>query len=467
MNVLEQLQQLTKALEAGSYNVAPSQLVQGPSLQMEDLSPVMHNVTFDEKHIKLQKMIKSEACKSTLAQFNRQLSYGEFGGSANNEGGVGQEETSAFVRITVPMCYYSHIRKVTIASTQVATLDGVVSSERAAADAAKKLAADIEFDLFRGKSDYSNAGVFDGNPLAIPALPNMLGLDAQIRMSDNQRNAKDQMFAEYGSDESVVISAGSTLSQDNVEDASVRSALNFGSADRLLVSPKVLSSYNKISYGKERIILAGSPQDATGADLRRQWVSGGTVSVEASRFLSGKVKPAEARPNGPAAPTSATSAQSAGSTTFVAAEEYWYAVTTGNEVGESPALTVDSSTVVTIATSGNSVALTITHNSGTSRYFNVYRSDAGGTLLSAKFIGRVKAREGLTTTVFTDLNNRAPGSSTGFLVQGDSMAMKELTPYSRLKLAVTDLSQPEAFYRFCTLAVMAPRFNVLVDNLSE
>jgi hypothetical protein len=45
------------------------------------------------------------------------------------------------------------------------------------------------------------------------------------------------------------------------------------------------------------------------------------------------------------------------------------------------------------------------------------------------------------------------------------MGMKELAPYSRIKLAVTDLSQPEGHFRFCTLAVVKPRMNVLVDNL--
>jgi hypothetical protein len=64
-----------------------------------------------------------------------------------------------------------------------------------------------------------------------------------------------------------------------------------------------------------------------------------------------------------------------------------------------------------------------------------------------------------------DLGNKLPGFVTGFLVQGDTMAMKELAPYSRLKLAVTDLSVPEAHFRFCTLAVQQPRKNVLIDNL--
>jgi hypothetical protein len=51
------------------------------------------------------------------------------------------------------------------------------------------------------------------------------------------------------------------------------------------------------------------------------------------------------------------------------------------------------------------------------------------------------------------------------LVEGDTMEIKELYPYSRIKLAVSDLSQPEAHFRFLTLAVTMPRRNVVVDNL--
>jgi hypothetical protein len=303
---LDKIQELIKALEGGSYNAAPGTLVQGAALQVEDLSSTMHVVTFDDSHIKLQKMLKVVSCKSTLAQFDRQLSYGQFGGSAQLEGNVGQEETSDFVRVVVPMAYYSHTRRTTLVANMVETVDGVQADERSAKDAALKISGDIEFDCFRGQADFSNAGVFDGNPLALGQTPNMHGLDLQIRQSDGQRNARDLMFAEYGSDETVVIAGGGNLTQDMVEDASVRSALNFGNADKLVVDPKVLSAYNKLVFGKERIILAGSPQDATGGDLRKQWVSGGTVSIEASRFLSGKVKPAPARSiNGaPATPRS-------------------------------------------------------------------------------------------------------------------------------------------------------------------
>lgn len=455
----EVTQALLKALEAGNYNAAPSSLVQGGALQIEDLASVMQVVTFEEKSIKLQKGMKTESCKSTLAQFDRQLSYGIFGGTATIEGAVGVEEDSQFVRIVVPMAFYSHVRRVTVVANMVQTVDGQKAEDRAAADAAKKLSADIEFDLFRGKADFSNAGVFDGNMSAYPSLPNLLGLDPQIRMSDTERNATDLMFAEYGSNESVLVNVGGTLTQDAIEDAHVKSIMQHGEAETLYVDPKVLSAYNKISFGKERIVLAGSPQDATAADLKRQWVSGGTVSVEASRFLAGKTGPAAARSVGPAAPTISLGA--AGGTSALTAGTYIYLVTSVNELGESPL----SPSASQAAAAGDQITVTITPpGSGTVRYFNVYRTNAGAPVATAKFIGRI-ANSGAATTAFIDLGNKKPGFVTGFLLQKDTMTMKELAPYSRMKLAVTDLSLPEAHFRFCTLAVLQPRKNVLLDNL--
>ncbi|SRR6266851_853288 len=461
-NVINKIEDLIKALDLGSYNVAPGQLIQGSALQVEDVSPVMHNVTFGDQHIKLQKEIKVQKAKGQLVQFNRQLSYGVFGGSAQLEGQVGQEQTSDIVRGVVPMGYYSHVRRVTIAAQMAETQDGVKAEDREALAAARKIAGDIEFDLFRGKDDFSNVGVFDGNPLAIPlVLPNILGLGPQVRQSDNQTNTQDLMFEAYGSGLSNVIAGGGTLIQSMIEDSWVRGVMNMGTADRLYVDPLILSAFNKASYAnKERFNLGSTGQEVTTAvDIRRQAVSGGVVMLEPSRFLSGQTKAKRAVAASPGAPTFAL-AQAAGTTSFAATQVYTYTVTAENELGESlPAATA----TITIATSGNQVTVTVTPGSGTQRYFNVYRSAAGGTV--TKLVGRVKNGGG-ATTVFTDLNNRLPGGISGFLVQMDTMAIHELAPYSRLKLAITDLTQPEAHFRFLTLAVYEPRKNVIIDNLT-
>jgi hypothetical protein len=459
--VVQAIEQLAKAMEAGVGDAAPSTLTQGPAMQVEDLSPTMHNACYEDEHIKLQKIVGVTSCKATLAQFMRKISYGQLGRSAQIEGGIGRENTSQVLRFAVPMTFYSQTRRNTMASTMVETATGEKMDEMSAKDAALLLAGDIEWDCFRGMDDMSNGGVFDGNPLSTPAMPNMHGLSLQVRQSDTMINSRDAMFAEFGSDETVVLTMGATLSQEKVEDAAVRSALNFGKADQLIVDPIALSAYNKLAIGKERIILAGSPQEATGSTLRKQWVSGGTVSVESTNWLRGKYKPASPVDGGPIAPTG-TVAVATSTTGFKNNDVFIYFVTTGNEVGES---TASPAITATITADGQKATVTITHPSGISRFFNVYRTLAGAGASTAKFVGRVTKTEGSTTTDFVDLGNRLPASVTGFLIQSDTMKLRELCSYSRIKLAQTDLSVPEGHFRFVCLTVPEPRKNVLIDSI--
>ena len=459
---VEAVNNLIKAIEAGSYDAAPSTLNQGASLQIEDLSAVMNNVTFDTKHLKLQKLLGVKSSKSTTYQFVRQLSVGKFGGSAQWEGNLGQEETSDYVRAVVPMAYYSEVRRVTFASQMVATVDGKESSDRAAEDAALRLAGDIEFDSFLGGAHFSNAGVFDGNPAVVPSLPNLQGIDLQVRQSDVLSNAKDLMFSEYGSNESVVISAGGVaITQDKIEDIALRNNLNMGSGSELVVDPVALAGYNRISFGKDRIVLAGAPQEATGAHLGKQWVAnGGTINLSSSIFLRGKYAPQATRPNGPGAPSIALGVSGTGNS--IPAGTYFYGATTVNEVGESAMSTAVSQAVA----AGERVTVTITHpGAGTFRYFNVYRGTAGGTAATMKFIGRVMASTG-ATTVFTDSGNRVPASTCGYLMdETANTEIRELAPFSRKKMALNDLSEPEAFFRFCCVVVPQPRKLVVLDNV--
>ena len=340
-DLVKTLESLVKTLEAGNYNVAPGQLVQGSALQIENLEPVMHNVTFDDSHIKLQKLFSVKKAKSLLVQFNRQLSYGRFGGSAQREGAVGDLNVGDYIRATVPMCFYSCVERVTVAANMVETMDGKKAEDREADNAAIKISADIEFDSFKGKADFSNNGVFDGNPSVMPELPNMLGVDAQVRMSDILVSTQDLMFASYGSNQSVVLSQNGAMNQPIIESAALRSRMNMGKAETLFVDPVILSGYNtSVALGTgvnslQRIMLAGSAQDASGADLRRQWVSNGTVGIEDSRFLSGKTAPLRPMIGSPNPPATVTGVAS-GSGALIPASPagYVYAVTAENELGE-------------------------------------------------------------------------------------------------------------------------------------
>jgi hypothetical protein len=458
--MVQDLQALMKALEAGMPSAAPGQRTQGAALQNIDMSPVMQNVCFSESQIKLQKTLSVKPVKSTLHQFRRQLSYGTFGGSAQYEGGVGEDSTSQYVDATVPMAFYSETRRVTEAAKEVSAFDGVAADDRVAQDAALKIAGDIEFELWQGQSNFSNAGVFDGNPLLAQAanMPGMVGIDQQVRQSDSQANTQDLMFASYGSDQTVVLSVNGTLSQSIVDDAAVRSAMNMGDAHRLLVDPIALNGYNKIAHAKERIMLSGSAQEASGANLRTQWTSSGPVSIESSRFLSGKTRPDAARLSNPLSAPAATAADGGANGTPLAAAAYTYYVTAQNVRGESMP---SQPTTVTLAAAGNKATITITAVGGAQMY-NVYRSSAGGSAATAKHIGKTPANQ----LVFTDLGNRSPGSVTGFLIEEKTMAIAELSPFKKYEMARADLSEVNAFARMLCLAVYQPRKNVLLENIT-
>jgi hypothetical protein len=210
----------------------------------------------------------------------------------------------------------------------------------------------------------------------------MIGLDQQVRQSDGQLNTQDLMFAEFGSNQTVILSVGGTLTQSVIEDSSVRSAMNMGAADRLVLDPISLSAYNKIAHAKERIMLAGSAQEATGAHLAN------AVDVQCSGFSRSLSLPfwkdrscASSRWS-PAAPTIVvTDAGAAGS--LLQTGSYAYYVTACSMRGES----YPSAPATQAVTAGDKVQIVIT--AGAAQYYNVYRSDLNGTAAVAKFIGKV------------------------------------------------------------------------------
>jgi hypothetical protein len=206
-------------------------------------------------------------------------------------------------------------------------------------------------------------------------------------------------------------------------------------------------------------MLAGSAQEATGATLKQQWTSLGPIFIESSQFLRAKTAPARSKIGSPAAPAAPTATALTGASSKLEAGQYIYFVTAVNLNGESA---VSATITHTVATDGDAVQLSIPAVSG-AMYYNVYRTEVGGSLKTAGFIGRVK--QGVGPAIFIDMGNKAPKHTTGYLIQKDTMQIGELMPYSRIKLAVHDLSVPEAHARFLSLAVLQPRKNVILDNL--
>ena len=225
------------------------------------------------------------------------------------------------------------------------------------------------------------------------------------------------MFAEYGSDQTVVLSAGGTLTQSIIEDSSVRSAMNMGAADRLVLDPISLSAYNKIAHAKERIMLAGSAQEATGAHLRTQWTSSAVVSLEASRFLSGKTRPARARLGALLLLSIAVADAGAAGSLLIR----WYVCVLRNGSVRS---VVNLFQLFLKLHCDRCWRQSDCHDTAVSGapYYNVYRSDVGDGASDAKFIGKIA--QGSGNPAFIDLGNRQPGSVTGFLIQGNTLGIR-------------------------------------------
>lgn len=461
------MNELLKTLELGSYNVAPSQLTQGAALQMEQLSRVMQNVCWGDNMIKLQKVLPVEKQKSQLAQFNRQLSYGDFHGLAALEGALGNTSVGQYQRVVVPMAYYNTVGQVTVPAAVAEAFDGIGAEEREAINAAKRLALAIEFDSFRGKGDFSNGGVFDGNPLAIPdTLPNMSGIDVQIRQADALISTADQMMFSYGGNQSLVLSKNGSLDQAIIEKAANRVHMNYGTPDALYIDPVVLSGYNTtVALGVgtnsiQRIVLGQQAQQASGVDLRRQWVSHGvTVALESHRVLSGKTAPLPPSPYSPNAPTINT-ITATGTNGAIPAGSYRYLVTAMNHKGESAGTL---SAAVTVA-AGQRVEIDIAPVAN-AEFYAVYRaSGASASAKDAKFIGFVKASS--PSTLFVDLGNKQPGFVTGYMLQHDTWSYFELAPFTRVKIGIViDLTYRSVFYRFLSIGGLQPRKNAIIDNL--
>lgn len=467
--VMDKLTDIAKALEAG-YALGPvGGRVQGAALQIQDMSPVMNNLTFGDDHIKLQKWLPTVKAKAMVYEYQRQLSYGQLDGMATLEISAGQQDQGQYVKAFAAMAFYHTQAVVSVAATMVKTFDGVNNEEREAKNAAMRISGFLERDLFSGKADFSNAGVFDGNPAVMPQIMgNLVGLDPQIRQADSALSATALDFIEYGAGDSVIINVGGSLSQESIEDGRVRSIMNFGYADELYVDPQVHAEYNKIVFGKERIVLAGSPQKNTGGELGGQWTVSGPVKIVDSRFISGKTRPPAQYANGAPAAPSISAATFSSSTSFTVGDVLSYYVTGSNEIGEGAPTAISS---MTVGVAGQGVRLTITPSGSgnAARWFNVYRSAPGAAATSntklMAFVGRVAAAVSGTTT-FDDLNNRLPGSVTGFLLDKRGHEVAELAPFSKRELARVDSAERSLWLKYCCLAVTVPRFNVLLSSLT-
>lgn len=462
---------LAKALSAGyPLGGQASGLVGGGVLQVESLEATLRSVTFEQKNLVFWPACPTDKAFSTVEQYNRLVGYGSNGKPYFAEGGQPGEEDSTYVRDTQRIVYFGTKRKVTHPMMLVRTSNGDVVAQQTK-EGTMWLLKTIEREMYWGNAYYTNSGEHDGHLAALPQTSiEMNGLLQQLLRGgvDSQQQSGD--FQGYGADKGNLKDVrGATLVQDDLEDAALAVFENFGMANEMHSEPAVISALSKLFYPKERITQMGVPDGRAGYVLREFVSSAGTFSLKPNVFLRPRqgVEAGQPHPQAPATPgavtiTSAAVPAGSSASDFIGSEVYQYVIRAENDRGEGLGT---ASTAGTVTTSGHQLQLAIPATAGAKAYA-VYRSAAGGAAGTEQFVGKVAPVSVGGAATFIDRNRKLPGLGEAYLLtmSPERIVFKQLTPLSKINLAITSASLEWFMILYGALIVFMPRQHFVLRN---
>jgi hypothetical protein len=483
----EQAEELLKTLQVGhGYLGSPTSLVGGGALGVESIDGTLKSVTYDATNLVLWPSIAQDRAYSLVEQYVRTNSYGDTGSPYIPESGSPVMNDAEYNRHAQKVVFFSTRRGVSLASTLVKQNFGGDIEGRETQSGTLWMLERLERELYKGNADYSNAGVFDANPSAIPTKMqnlNLMGLEQQIRFGDSDFAAQARAFDGYGGTQTVILSqAGDLLSETTIEFEANVLVENFGRPGELHLPPKQLSDFIKQFYPKERVNTLGVNDGKAGYIVREFVTTAGGIQLRPNIFLKPKqsIKSNSDRAGVPSVVSglennAAQSVvfgsgflidQTAGSSQFQAGDMYQYAVTALNEQGESNAFL--TTVVVTISATGNYVTFKIDDPSSGNlpTHYAVYRTNntGAGPLL---FIGYV-ARSG-SKTLFTDQGNYVQGSAEAFMfdMRPEQMIWKQLAPLLKINLAAISTAKEFLLWLAGCAIVFAPRKQGIISNIGS
>jgi hypothetical protein len=470
----KEAEDLSKALSAGYPGGGNAGgLAGGGVLQAESLEGTLKSVTFEQKNLVFWPSVPVDKAFATVENYNRITGYGGESSPYFAEGGQPGEEDSTYVRDTQRVVFFGTKRKVTHPMMVVRTHTGDIVAQYTK-EGTLWLLKSIEREMYWGNAWFSNNGELDGHLAAIPQTSiAMNGLQQQLLRGSSDIQQQSGDFQGNGASKASYKNVGgATLIHDDMEDAALAVFENFGMASDCHMEPAALSAFSKIFYPKERINNMGVADGKAGFVLREFVSSAGTISMKPNVFLRPAQTPSTLLPvqNGPVAPTlgaPASAAVSAGVTpsTFVAGEAYIYKVAAVNDRGSSVPTTSSS---VTITADGYQVNMVINATAG-AKYYNVYRTNAGGVADTAQFIGSVAPTTPGAAVTFVDRNRKLPGYGEAYLISmaAENLTFKQLTPLSKIDLAITAAAKEWFMILYGCLIVYAPRKNFLLQNVGR
>jgi hypothetical protein len=448
------LPDLLKALQAG-YTYGVTDQTGGSTLRVESLEASLKVLTYSEEHIRFWKNLPKMQAYNTVEEYNV---LSDFGSTANvflPEGVMPETEDSIYNRKVSLVKFMGTTRVVTHPMTLVRAAHGdVIATENR--NGILWLLRKIEESLFWGDNrlafNYNNvSGGVEG--IEWP------GLDAQIDTA------------------SFIDARGASLTEGLLNDAANTIAENYGRATHLYCPFKVASDFDKTLFSKERILMPSPTGGLNAGTVIQNFNSHyGEIKILPDIFLTKHRKAAGLAPsvarsgNAPQTPASVAAGAPTGTDgLFKVSQAVTYKVTAVNRFGESSATAASGSQTPTTV---QHVPLTITNPNPISGlapdYFNVYRSDAGGSYYYIASVAATNVSSGGTTT-YNDLGLYMTNVSTAFIGQltPDVLAVKQLAPLMKMDLAVLGPAIRWMILMYATFVLYAPKKWLKIINIGD
>lgn len=463
----EELENLQKAITAGYGGAGkPTDLTYGGVIQTESLESTLKSVTYDMKNLKFWPAISIDKAYNLFEQYNRLTSYGSDASPYIGEGGAPQEEDSTYIRDGQRIVFFGTRRKVSHQMTLVRTTVGDVVAQQAK-EGTMHLLKHVEREMYWGHGHFTSpTGAQNGSTADLPVDSiSMNGLLQQLLRGDDDEQQKSGDFEGFGQFASIARDLdGATLTQDDVEELSVILLENFGNPSEIHIEPLALSTFVRQFYPQFRS-APGLANQTVGYDVSKIQTTAGTMDLKPNLFLRprGRARAKAVNSNAPAPITSISGVDAGAATGTLEAGTYIYRCTAVNDFGESSP--VDSAGVV-VAADTSSVTLTITDpNASNTKYYRVYRTEAGGAAATAEFIGNYR----LGSAAFTDADTKLPGLGEAFMLDlnAECMRFKQLAPLSKINFAIVTTALEFAVVLYGALFVYTPRFNGMFRNLGK
>ena len=443
----EVVSELNKALSAGSItggaSVDQATAGSGAPLKPESLDRQMKLLTFDDSFLRLWQLIPKTQAYNTVEEFNQLKSYGSEFGGALNEGQLGIEEDSTYVRRTEKIKYYGEVGSVTHPMQLVRSFDGQGAMQREEQNRIMNLLRKINRALAFGSEKIIGQevnGIYRQHEIGIGQIDSY---------SDNAKSYYDSPW--------VIDAKGAALTQDLMESAGTLIMQDgFGRASHLFGTPGVFSNFAKDYYNNQRIFLnQGGGNITNGINIgypKQVTMSFGDIKLEHDVFLSKKSKgvlsgASATSVNSPNAPTSSTATVAATDTSnqFQAgfAGNYKWAVRAKNLYGFSALTELDAGAAVAIAAT-EAADLTFADGGGANPAtgYEILRTESNLDIYYPIF--EVSTSElsagynGAAAGKVRDRNYSIPNTEDSIVVDlARTLEIKQLAPMMKLNLATT------------------------------